>query len=352
MELWTVFATGLLAGGASCAVVQGGLLTGLLARRGARGASATASKNTVADATSPISAFLAGKLASHAVLGALLGAVGDAVQLGFRTRALTQGVAGAVMVLLALHMLGVRGLAFLIPAPPETLRRVVRRGTRSDAVAAPALLGLATVFLPCGVTLSVALLAIASGSALAGMLIMSVFVLGTVPLFAVLGYAARRSSAAFGGRLAKVTAVLVLGAGLYTVSGGLALAGAPMTVSALRAAVPGTAFDADALATPAAPGPSGSTPVGPHGTQVVEIRVGEEDYRIASSVRPGIATRIILITDGVRGCTRGFVIPSLGIERVLPERGRTAIEVGELEPGQLAFTCSMGMYGGELEVHA
>ena len=33
MELWTVFVTGLLAGGASCAAVQGGLLTGLLARR-------------------------------------------------------------------------------------------------------------------------------------------------------------------------------------------------------------------------------------------------------------------------------------------------------------------------------
>lgn len=35
MQLWTVFLTGLLAGGASCAAVQGGLLTGLLTRRGA-----------------------------------------------------------------------------------------------------------------------------------------------------------------------------------------------------------------------------------------------------------------------------------------------------------------------------
>lgn len=33
MQLWPVLLTNLLAGGASCAAVQGGLLTGLLARR-------------------------------------------------------------------------------------------------------------------------------------------------------------------------------------------------------------------------------------------------------------------------------------------------------------------------------
>lgn len=32
--LWAAFATGLLAGGASCAAVQGGLLAGVVARRG------------------------------------------------------------------------------------------------------------------------------------------------------------------------------------------------------------------------------------------------------------------------------------------------------------------------------
>lgn len=42
------------------------------------------------EAAAPVAGFLAGKLASHAMLELLLGALGDAVQPGFRTRAVTQ----------------------------------------------------------------------------------------------------------------------------------------------------------------------------------------------------------------------------------------------------------------------
>ena len=199
MELWTVFLTGLLAGGASCAAVQGGLLTGVLARRApavaaparrvvpaltgapagrgagtsvgrsgrkpqhrtaivasSSGRSPAQPKQRWRDDAAPVTAFLIGKLASHAVLGLLLGALGDAVQLGFRTRTVTQGLAGVVMVLLALHLLGVRRLSFLVPQPPAALSRLVRRSARSQAMAAPAVLGVLTVLIPCGVTLGVA----------------------------------------------------------------------------------------------------------------------------------------------------------------------------------------------------
>ena len=370
MQLGAVFLTGLLAGGASCAAVQGGLLTGLLARRGqpartggesssardthAPGAGGAASHDWRTDAA-PVGAFLTAKLVSHAALGALLGALGDAVQLGYRTRAVTLAFAGVVMLLLALHLLGVRRFRFLVPQPPAALGGLIRRSARSQAVAAPAVLGLLTVFIPCGVTLSVAFLAVASGSALGGMLLMTVFVLGTVPLFAVLGYAAARSAGAFGGRLAKVTAVVVLALGLYTLNSGLALGGAPVTAGKLA-----SAFDS-------APPPAAGTPspgsaarlAGPQNPaaaaadqQAFEIEVLDTDYRTPATVRAGVPTVVTLVTNGVTGCTRGFVIPSLGIEKVLPERGRTEVDLGQLEPGRLEFTCSMGMYGGVLDVVA
>lgn len=83
MNLWSMFATGLLAGGASCAVVQGGLLAGAVARR--HDARPETSRSRLDDVV-PVGGFLAGKLVSHAIAGALLGLIGDAAQLGFRTR--------------------------------------------------------------------------------------------------------------------------------------------------------------------------------------------------------------------------------------------------------------------------
>lgn len=64
--------------------------------------------------------------------------------------------------------------------------------------------------------MSVEALALASGSALAGAATMAVFVLGTSPLFALLGYAARRAATAWRGKLALVTGIAVVAMGLYT----------------------------------------------------------------------------------------------------------------------------------------
>jgi sulfite exporter TauE/SafE len=55
------------------------------------------------------------------------------------------------------------------------------------------------------VTLSVAALALTSGSDLSGGATMAMFVLGTSSLFALLGYAARRAATAWRGRLTVLT---------------------------------------------------------------------------------------------------------------------------------------------------
>jgi len=50
---------------------------------------------------------------------------------------------------------------------------------------------------------------------------MAVFIIGTSPLFAALGYAARKAATAWKGRLATATGLVVLGMGVYTLNGGL-----------------------------------------------------------------------------------------------------------------------------------
>jgi sulfite exporter TauE/SafE/copper chaperone CopZ len=183
VNLTAVLLTGLLAGGVTCAAVQGGLLAGLITRQravavGASGATtssrampprATGSRGArLVDDLLPVGAFLTGKLSSHTVLGALLGALGGIAQLSPRVSAAVQMIAGAVILIFGLAQLGVPGLRRITIEPPRLFSRLVLRSTRSRAAFAPGLLGLASILIPCGVTLSVEALALASGSALAG----------------------------------------------------------------------------------------------------------------------------------------------------------------------------------------
>jgi sulfite exporter TauE/SafE len=237
VNLWTVFVTGLLAGGASCTVVQGGLLASAVARR--HDSEPDAGQSRLDDAV-PVGGFMAGKLVSHTIAGALLGLIGDAAQLGFRTRAFMQIAAGLLMILLAANMLGVRALRRLVPQPPPAFTRLIRTRARSRDILAPAILGFLTILIPCAVTLSVMVLAVASGSPVVGALGMAVFVLGTTPLFAALGYAVRRSGNLLRGYLGKAAAVAVIVAGLLSINSGLVLSGSSFTLEGAWDRIRGT----------------------------------------------------------------------------------------------------------------
>ena len=61
----------------------------------------------------------------------------------------------------------------------------------------------------------------------------------------------------------------------------------------------------------------------------------------------GKPVSLTVVTRGTTGCTRAFVIPSIGYQRVLPETGTTTISIpARAANGNLRFTCSMGMYSG------
>jgi sulfite exporter TauE/SafE len=348
VNLWSVFVTGLLAGGASCTVVQGGLLASAVARRHHDRPDPDHSR---LDDAVPVGGFLAGKLASHAIAGALLGLLGNAAQLGFRTRALMQIAAGVLMILLAANLLGVRALRRLVPQPPPAFTRLIRRGARSQAILAPAVLGFLTILIPCAVTLSVMVLAVASESPVVGALGMAVFVLGTTPLFAALGYAVRRSGNLLRGYLGKAAAVAVVVAGLLSINSGLALSGSSFTLERAWDRLRGTDDMGMADGAMTAQADTSTVTMDPAGIQHVLIEVGKTSYTPAAvRVRAGIPTRLILRTNRITGCTSGIVIPSAGIERHLPPTGDTVVDLGKLKPGRIDYTCSIGMYHGFIEV--
>jgi sulfite exporter TauE/SafE len=354
ISLISVLLLGLFAGGVSCAAVQGGLLAGLVARQQPQAVRSAprphgrtaAPPTTMGDDLAPVSGFLAGKLLSHTILGALLGTLGTAVQLSAHLRAIVQLVAGALIIAMGLGQLGVRGFTNLIFTPPASWSRLVRGRARSTSALAPAILGLSSILVPCGVTLSVMALAVASGSAWYGAAIMAVFVLGTAPLFTLLGYVAARARRAPGPwrkRLAVATGLLVLALGVITFNGGLELSGSPLAGSNLAAML----------------GPAEQVPDTPD-EQRVSVADGQQTVivtAIAGAYRPGnlqatagLPTTLIVRSQRAEGCVRSFVIPSLGVEKILPVNGDTRIDLGVLKPGRLRYACGMGMYTGQLTI--
>jgi sulfite exporter TauE/SafE len=360
VNLAAVLFTGLFAGGVSCAAVQGGLLTALITRQHAAREEA-ADRPTVdvpqpnsslaarsddkpswwgsrlGDDLSPVGGFLAGKLAVYTLLGGLLGALGGAVQLSPGVRTWLQIGAGLLIITFGLAQLGLPGFRAIVIEPPASWARLVRSRARSGAALAPALLGVATVLLPCGVTLSVEALALASGSPWQGAATMAVFVAGTAPLFAILGYAARRAVTAWRGRLAAATGIAVVAMGLFTLNGGLELAGSPLAASRILETFSGTAT-AD---------PTTVTVTG--GKQEVVVTASSDGYSPRNAeIKAGIPTTLVVRSDGAAGCVRSFTIG--GTEMVLPESGDTRIDLGTPAAGSLRYACGMGMYTGIITV--
>ncbi|MFB7368419.1 sulfite exporter TauE/SafE family protein [Streptomyces sp. NPDC056222] len=327
----TGLTTGLFAGGASCAAVQGGLLAGAVGRRATARNPEAGERNGL---FMPVGAFLGAKLASHTLLGAVLGLVGAAAQPGPRTRAVLL-VAGAVlMILFALDMFGVRAVRRFVPRPPASWGRRVRRSARSTGVTTPAVLGFLTVLIPCGVTLSVELIAVTTGSPFAGAAVMAGFVLGTGPLFAVLGVFLRSAARPWQGRLTIITAVIVLAVALWTAGSGLRLGGWWPTTGPAAAAPAATPLE---------------TVTTSGGTQTITIQARTNLYTpTAITATAGLPTKLVVATADTNGCVRAFVVPDRGVQEILPVTGRTAVDLGTPKPGTLAFTCGMGMYGGEI----
>lgn len=334
-SLLVILAIGLTAGGLSCLAVQGGLLaiavTGDRERRD-DGMSATLEGNA-----QPILWFLGAKLTAYTLLGALLGALGSLAQPSPTVRAALLALTALLMIATALHFLGVHPVfRYAILQPPRFLTRRLRETARAGGAFAPASLGVMTVFLPCGVTQAMQLLAINSGSPLLGAATLFVFVLGTSPLFFSLGYFATRLGAAMHARFMKLAAVAILLVALFSLEGALKLGGAPVTLAKARSAL-------------FTPEPAVKAAVTTDGVQEARVTAGAGGYSPGRvTIRSGRPARIVFAGDGSDGCSLSLVFQDK--QYYLQPDGTTSIDLPPQKPGSIEYTCAMGMYGGTIEI--
>ena len=64
-----------------------------------------------------------------------------------------------------------------------------------------------------------------------------------------------------------------------------------------------------------------------------------------STAKAGIPTKLIMKTGGSFDCSSSLVIRSIGYQNILPQTGKTEIDLGIPKAGEpLQGLCSMGMY--------
>lgn len=223
----SAFLVGLL-GGVHCVAMCGGIVGALNLHRRRDdplrvdvGGAAVAGIGSMSSQAPIHIAYSAGRVASYALAGAVAGGVGGTAALleaVLPAQIVLAVLANATLVLLGLYLAGLgRAIAGLERIGARLWQRIAPLGRRflpADTV--PRALGVGALWgwLPCGLVYSVLALALVSGSASRGALVMLAFGLGTVPNLLAAGMAVgalRATLARPGVRLAAGLAVAALG---------------------------------------------------------------------------------------------------------------------------------------------
>jgi sulfite exporter TauE/SafE len=338
VNLFTIFVTGLVTGGLSCLAVQGGLLASCLASRVERNEGQPARNDAL-----PILTFLTSKLVAYTILGFLLGSLGSVMQLSLTAKVVMQFAVVIFMIGTALNMLDVHPIfRYFVIQPPRFLTRMIRNRAKSADMFAPAILGAATVFIPCGTTQAMMALAIATGQPVLSAAIMAAFILGTSPVFFTLGFLTAKLGDTMHAVFMKVAAVAIIGLALFNLDGALALSGSQVTIgSSLR----------DAYCTISVCRGSSSA-INTTPSTDVTIVLSDIGYSPAELTIPkGEKITLHLKNDNARGCIQAFTIPSLSVQELVRTGStRDVTFTAPATAGDLPFMCSMGMYRGTFKV--
>ncbi|MGB2731595.1 MAG: sulfite exporter TauE/SafE family protein [Microgenomates group bacterium] len=324
INLFAIFITGLVTGGLTCLAVQGGLLTSMIAQRESTIASVTNAKGQNAV---PILSFLFAKLIAYTFLGFLLGWLGAVIQLSLSIKVFLQFAVVVFMLGTAMNILNVHPIfRYFVIQPPRFLTRLVRRQSKRTDLFAPMFLGAFTVFIPCGTTQAMMALAIATGNPIIGATILFVFILGTSPLFFILGYFASKLGEKLHNQFMQFAAVTLILLAAYNFYGALALTGYSFSDK-------GPQQNLVASDTPT-------------------ISINEFGYSPnAITVKANSDVSLRLDNKNGSGCIQAFTIPALGIQKIVPLGSSATVTFrAPNQKGTMPFMCSMGMYRGVINI--
>lgn len=367
MSLWIIFLTGLTTGGLACLAVQGGLLTSIIAnqkdqeidelesnkdklkaQKRAKYLAKIKSQTSLSKFDDldwmPVTMFLVAKLVSHVILGFFLGFLGERLSLSLGVRLSFQAFTALFMFATAMNLLDVHPIfRFVLIKPPKFLQRMVRKSSKNQALFAPAILGFLTIFIPCGVTQAMEILAINTASPIQGALIMGAFVLGTSPLFAIIGVATAKFSEGWHAKFTRIASYLLIIMAVYSVNGVLIVLDSPVTIQSITRPV--TYFFSDERFA------NTNLTTTQNGMQKVDIQALNNGYSPARvAVKVGVPVQLTVSTSETYTCAAAFVFREFGISTFLEATDSKSFTFTPTRKGKFTYSCSMGMYTGVMEV--
>ena len=151
----------------------------------------------------------------------------------------------------------------------------------------------------------------------------------------------------------RLVAVVVLVLGLGSIDAGLNLIGSPYSLSNLARSFgrPAQAQNVAPASAPTLTPGLAASPAAGEAQDTLTLNVVNSGYEPAVlQARANRPLQLKLVTNKTYSCARAFVIPTLNIQKILPETGAVLIDIPPQRAGSvLYFTCSMGMYSGRIK---
>ncbi|MFH2085770.1 MAG: sulfite exporter TauE/SafE family protein [bacterium] len=348
MNLWLIFLTGLTSGGVTCAAMQGGLLAGVIVNQ-------KKDKTHLGfgvDDYGPVAAFLATKWIGHIILGLFLGWVGSTLTLSLGFRIFFQGFAALFMFVSAMNLLDVHPIfRYFVITPPQFARKLIKNQIVASSLFAPALLGLFTVLIPCGVTQAMEVLAVSSLSPTQGALIMGSFVLGTAPMFVVIGLATAKLSEDWRTNFLRLAAILLIGMSLYSFNGILRVSDSAYSLERLGPHIVKLLPPYEKVSKSQVQATDPNVKL-VNGVQKITLSITSHGYSPKNfRVQNNIPVELTLVTKGdVYSCATDFTFKAFNISDLLKPTDSKVHTFTPTKKGIYTFACSMGMYSGTMEV--
>ena len=329
-SLATFFIFGLLAGISSCAALVGGMVLSM-------------SKQWAKYKFTPHLLFNGGRLISYAILGAVLGAIGSRIRFSQNLASILVLFVALIMIFLALQMLGVKAFRKFQLTLPKFITRRIANESRFESGYLPFILGAFTFFLPCGFTIAAQGLALLSGNALQGGLIMLSFALGTLPSLIIIGISSTQimQRPHLASTFLKVAGILVLFFALFNINAQFNVLGIKSLNDIKRGSAQQTQDTNE----------GGFVPI-VDGKQIIKMNASSTGYSPNYfKVKTGIPVRWEITDTGTSGCTNAVISKSLFDGQIDLTPGKVSVkEFTPTKAGKYKFSCWMGMITGTIEV--
>src|SRR3989339_697013 len=338
-SVMTFLGFGLLAGLSSCAALVGGIILSM----SKQWSSLYSQEQTTSQKLQPHIMFNVGRVISYAVLGGVLGVIGSRLQISPQITGYLVIAISFLMIALGLQMLGVKAFRKFQITAPKSATRYIANENNFQGKQMPFIMGALTFFLPCGFTITAQSLALLSGNAAQGALIMGAFALGTVPMLLFIGLSSVKFSSKphLAERFSKIAGFLVLFFALFNISSQMNVLGFTGIASFFPQNQGQNIVDEKDL------------PPTVDGKQVIKMTAyASKDSPNYFKVRAGVPVRWEITADrSAGGCNSSIISGSLFSGSIPLTPGQ--ISVKEFTPqkaGKFRFSCQMGMISGIIEV--